>query len=147
LPREPNIWVVDTSILVGYLRAGRHGEFLRREMARGGVFLPDVVLYELQAGATTRDDRADVETLRRALATKIVGTAPDDWVLAGRCLARYAERWGRVRPRDHVADALVAVTAARLKATVAAEDVRGMARWAWALRRLGADIRVEALTS
>jgi predicted nucleic acid-binding protein len=147
LPREPNIWVVDTSIFVGYLRAGRHGEFLHREIARGGVFLPGVVLYELQAGATTRDDRADVETLRRVLGTKIVGTASDDWLLAGRCLARYAERWGRVRPRDHVADALVAVTAARLRATVVAEDVRGMARWAWALRRLGAEIRVEALPS
>jgi predicted nucleic acid-binding protein len=138
---------VDTSILVGYLRVGRHAEFLRREIARGGVFLPGVVLYELQAGATTRDDRADIETLRRALGTKIVGSAPDDWVLAGRCLARYAERWGRVRPRDHLADALVAVTAARLRATVVAEDVRGMTRWAWALRRLGAEVRVEALTS
>lgn len=137
---------MDTSILISYLRAGRHGEFLRREFARGGVFLPGVVLYELQAGATTRDDRADVETLRRALGQKIIGTASDDWLLAGRCLARYAERWGQVRPRDHLADALVAVTAARLRATVAAEDVRGMTRWAWALRRLGAKIRVEALT-
>lgn len=146
MAREPQIWVVDTSILVGYLRAGRHGEFLRREIARGGVFLPGVVLYELQAGATTREDRADVETLRRALGQKIVGTAPDDWLLAGRCLARYVERWGRVRPRDHLADALVAVTAARLGATVAAEDVRGMTRWAWAMRRLGAGLRVEALT-
>jgi predicted nucleic acid-binding protein len=136
---------VDTSVLVGYLRAGRHGEFLRREIARGGVFLPGVVLYELQAGTTTRDDRTDIETLRRALGQKIVGTAPDDWLLAGRCLARYAERWGRVRPRDHLADALVAVTAARLGATVAAEDVRGMTRWAWALRRLGTRMRVEAV--
>ena len=55
--------------------------------------LPGVVLFELQAGATTRADRADVETLRRALGQRIVGTTPDDWVLAGRCLARYAERW------------------------------------------------------
>ena len=147
MPREPIIWVVDTSILVGYLGAGRHGDFLRREISRGGVFLPGVVLCELQAGATTRDDRTDVETLRRALGTKIVGTVVDDWVLAGRCLARYAERWGRIRPRDHLADALVAVTAARLRATVAAEDVHGMERWAWTLRRLGTQIRVESLMS
>lgn len=146
MPREPNIWVVDTSILVGYLRAGRYGEFLRREIARGGVFMPGVVLYELAAGATTRDDRADVETLRRALGQRIVGTASDDWLLAGRCLARYAERWGKIRPRDHVADALVAVAAARLGATVASEDVRGMTRWSWTLRRLGTALRVEALT-
>jgi predicted nucleic acid-binding protein len=137
------MWVVDTSILIGYLRTGRYGEFLRREVARGAVFLPGVVLYELQSGATTRDDRADVETLRRALGPKIVGTDPDDWLLAGRCLTRYAQRWGRIRPRDHVADALVAVTAARLGATVATEDVRGMTRWGWALQRLGAEIRVQ----
>jgi predicted nucleic acid-binding protein len=147
LPRDPDIWVLDTSILVGYLRAGRYGGFLRREISRGAVFLPGVVLYELQAGTTTRDDRADVETLRRTLAQRIVGTTPDDWLLAGRCLACYAQRWGHVRPRDHVADTLVAVTAARLRATVAAEDVRDMTRWAWALRRLGLTIRVEALTA
>src|SRR5256885_6495322 len=97
-------------------------------MARGAVFLPGVVLYELQAGATTRDDRADVETLRRSLGEKIIGTAPDDWLLAGRCLARYAQRWGRVRPRDHLADALVAATAARLRATVAAGGGTGLSR-------------------
>src|SRR5437867_2024791 len=108
-------------------------------MARGALFLPGVVLCELQAGATTRDDRADVETLRRALGERVVGTDPDDWVLAGRCLGRYAERWGRVRPRDHLADVLVAVTAARLGATIAAEDVHGMTRWIWALRRLGGE--------
>lgn len=144
MPRDPDVWVVDTSILVGYLRAGRYGQFLRREIPRGAVFLPGVVLYELQAGATTRGDRADVETLRRTLGERIVGTAPDDWILAGRCLGRYAERWGRVRPRDHVAHALIAVTAARLRATIASEDVRGMTRWASALRRLGAEVRVEA---
>jgi predicted nucleic acid-binding protein len=81
LPREPGIWVVDTSVLVGYLRAGRHAEFLRREIGRGGVVLPGVVFYELQAGATTRDDRTDLETLRRALRDKIIGTATEDWVL------------------------------------------------------------------
>ncbi len=138
---------MDTSVLIGYLRAGRHGKFLRREIPRGTLFLPGVVVYELQAGATTRDDRADVETLRRTLAQRIVGTAPDDWLLAGRCLASYAKRWGRVRPRDHLADALVAVTAGRLGATIAAEDVRGMTRWTWALGRLGTRIRVEALTA
>ena len=74
--------------MVSYLRAGHYGQFLRREIPRGSVFLPGVVLYELQAGATTRYDRADVETLRRALGQKIVGTAPDDWLLAGRCLAQ-----------------------------------------------------------
>lgn len=145
--REATLWVVDTSILISYVRTGRYGEFVRRETARGALFLPGVVLCELQAGATTRDDRADIETLRRTLGERVVGTDTADWLLAGRCLARYAERWGRFRPRDHLADVLVAVTAARLGATVAAEDVRGMTRWVWALRRLGGEVRVRALTS
>jgi predicted nucleic acid-binding protein len=145
LSRDPAIWVLDTSILVSYLRAGRYDDFLRTNIPRGGVFIPGVVLYELHAGATTRADRADIEKIRRAFAERIVATTIDDWLLAGRCLARYAERWGHVRPRDHVADALIAVTAARLNATVAAEDIRGMTRWAWALGRLGSRIRVEPL--
>jgi len=61
LPREPNIWVVDTSIFVAYLRARSYGEFLRWEVPRGGVFLPGVVLYELQAETTTRGDRVMAE--------------------------------------------------------------------------------------
>lgn len=145
MPREPVTWVVDTSIVVGYLRAGNYGQFLRREVARGAVFLPGVVLCELQAGVVTRADRVDVETLRRTLRERIVGTDADDWVLAGRCLARYGERWGRVRPRDHLADVLVAITAARLGATVAAADVRGMTRWAWALGRLGGKVQIRTL--
>ena len=139
---EAGLWVVDTSIVVGYLRAGRYGEFLRREIKRGAVVLPGVVLCELHAGAMTREDRADVESLRRALGERVVGADVGDWVLAGRCLTRYAGRWGRIKPRDHLADVLVAATAARLHATVAAEDVRGMMRWAWALRRLGGRIAV-----
>lgn len=145
MSRDPEIWLLDTSILIGYLRSGRYADFLRINIPRGGVFIPGVVLYELHAGATTRADRADIETIRRALAERIVATTTDDWRLAGRCLARYAERWGRVRPRDHVADSLIAVTAARLNATVAAEDIRGMTRWAWALGRLGTRIRVQSL--
>ena len=107
------------------------------------MFVPGVVFCELHAGVTTRNDHADIETLRRTLGEKIVGTDVNDWLLAGRCLTRYAERWGRVRPRDHLADVLVAVTAARLGATVASEDVRGLTQWAWALRRFGSTVRVE----
>jgi predicted nucleic acid-binding protein len=146
LPRDRRLWVVDTSVLVSYFRAGRHRQFLRGAIERGVVFLPGVVVCELQVGATTRDDRANLARLRQTLGEKIVETHVADWLLAGRCLARYAERWGSIRPRDHLADVLVAVTAARLRATVAAEDVRGMTRWAWALGRLGAQIRVQALT-
>ena len=93
--------------------AGWYDDFLRTNIPRGGVFVPGVVLYELHAGATTRADRVDIETIRP--------------------------------PRDHVADALIAVTAARPNATVAAEDIRGMTRWAWTLGRLGTRIRVQPL--
>lgn len=144
MPRDPAVWVIDSSILIGYLRTGRYGEFLRREVARGAVYLPGVVVCELQAGATTRGDQADVETLRRALGDRVVGTDVDDWLLAGRCLVRYAERWGRIRPRDHLADLLVVVSATRLGAAIASEDLRGMMRWRWALARLGRHVEAYA---
>jgi predicted nucleic acid-binding protein len=146
LSREPRLWVVDTSILIGYFRAKRYGEFLGRELSRRSVFVPGVVFCELYAGAMTRGDRTDIEALRREIGEKIVNTDVNDWLMAGRCLTQYAERWGRIRPRDHLADVLVAVAAARLRATVVAEDLRGMTRWAWALRRFGVKLRVESVT-
>jgi hypothetical protein len=66
----------------------------------------------------------------------------EDWTLAGRCLARYSSRWGRIVPRDHVADVLVAVTASKLNARLATENVERMIRWQWVLRKLGRTLSI-----
>ena len=143
MPRGRRLWVPDTSVLVGYLRFDRHRAFLTAALRRKSPLLPGVVLCELSAGAASREDRADVEALRRALGPHVLGAEVEDWTMAGRCLSTYSVRWGKVRPRDHLADLLVAVAAARRGATLVSEDLPQMTRWSWALRRLRKPLRVE----
>jgi hypothetical protein len=69
-----------------------------------------------------------------------------DWLLAGRCLARYSARWGRIRPRDHIADVVVAVSAIRLGAILASEDLGQMRRWSWIAGRLGWNLVVRGVS-
>jgi predicted nucleic acid-binding protein len=135
--------VPDTSVLVGYLRFDRHRDFLITALRGKSLVLPGVVLCELYAGAASREDRADVEALRRALGAHVLNAEVEDWVVAGRCLFAYSARWGKVRPRDHLADVLVAVAAAKMGATLVSEDLPQMTRWSWALRRLRKPLRVE----
>jgi predicted nucleic acid-binding protein len=145
LPISPVLWVLDSSILVSYLRSGKYRRFLLAGLERGIIFLAGVVLCELYAGATSREDRADLEALRRALGPHLLEAKVEDWVLAGRCLSYYSIRWGRIKPRDHLADVLVAVTALRVGAVLASEDLKQMRRWSWALGKLGRRLEVRGI--
>lgn len=145
MPISPALWVLDSSILVSYLRSGKYRQFLLAGLERGTVFLPGVVLCELYAGATSREDRVDLEALRRALGSHLLEAKVEDWVLAGRCLSYYSTRWGKIKPRDHLADVLVAVTALRVGATLASEDFKQMQRWRWVLGKLGRRLEVRGI--
>ena len=114
-------------------------------MGRGTIFLPGVVLCELYAGATSREDRADIEALRRALGPHVLGAEVGDWVLAGRCLAYYSARWGKIRPRDHLADVMVVVAALRVGAVLASTDLKQMRRWSWVLGKLGRKLEIRGI--
>ncbi len=87
MPISPALCVLDSSVLISYLRSSKHRQFILSGLERGTIFLPGVVLCELYAGATSREDRADIEALRRALGPHVLGAEVGDWVLAGRCLA------------------------------------------------------------
>lgn len=129
-----------------YLRSGKYRDFLLTGMARGTIFLPGVVLCELYAGATSRADRGDVEGLRRALGPHLLEPVTEDWVLAGRCLAYYSRRWGKIKPRDHLVDVLVAVSAVKMGAVLGSRDYQQMRRWSWVLGRLGRKLQVQRVS-
>lgn len=104
-----------------------------------------MVLCELYAGATSREDRVDIEALRRALGPHLLGAEVGDWVLAERCLAYYSARWGKIRPRDHLADVMVVVAALRVGALLASKDLKQMKRWSWVLGKLGGNLEVREM--
>lgn len=128
--------VVDTSILVSYLRYGRYRDFLHKSLRGGNLLLPGPVLAELYAGAVTLQDLQDLEDIRRTLGGRVLVTDQEQWVLAGRCLAGYGRRFGEIRPRDHLVDAVVAAAAALYNAILVTENLTDMARWRDELRRL-----------
>ncbi|MCI0411337.1 PIN domain-containing protein [bacterium] len=145
MPDSGILWVLDTSILVSYLRSGRYTEFIARGLRNRSIFLPGIVLCELYAGAVTRRDRNDLEVFRRAIGPHVLPSEIEDSVLAGHCLAHYSARWGKIVPRDHIADILIAVSAARLKAYLATQNVSDMFRWKWVLKKLRWTLRIGRL--
>ena len=145
MPISPALCVLDSSVLISYLRSSKHRQFILSGLERGTIFLPGVVLCELYAGATSREDRADIEALRRALGPHVLGAEVGDWVLAGRCLAYYSARWGKIRPRDHLADVMVVVAALRVGAVLASKDLKQMRRWSWVLGKLGRKLEIRGI--
>ena len=137
------LWVVDSSILISYLRLGKYENFLYKNLSRKTLFFPGPVLGELYAGATTQQDRRDLESLRQALGKNIIETTVEDWILAGRCIAIYSMRLGKVKPRDHILDVLIAITAAKIGAALATENLRHMKRWKEILARMGQRVKAE----
>ena len=137
------LWVVDSSILISYLRFGKYEDFLFKNLSKKTLFFPGPVIGELYAGATTKEDRKDLESLRQALGKNIVETTVEDWILAGRCIALYTMRYGKVRPRDHILDILIAITAANVGAVLVTENLRDMKRWKDMLGRMGKGVKLE----
>ena len=107
------------------------------------LFLPGPVLGELYAGAKTRKDLRDLESFRRALGENIIETTVEDWILAGRCIVLYSIRFGKIKPRDHIIDILIAVKAARINAVLVTENRGDMTRWKEILARMGQRVKVE----
>ena len=145
MPISPALCVLDSSVLISYLSSSKHRQFILSGLERGTIFLPGVVLCELYAGATSREDRADIEALRRALGPHVLGAEVGDLVLAGRCLAYYSARWGKIRPRDHLADVMVVVAALRVGAVLASKDLKQMRRWSWVLGKLGRKLEIRGI--
>lgn len=124
----------DTSVYVSVLRRGDSaGSVLRHLAADATVWLSAVVIEELYAGATERDQPV-VEELELEFARSGRILVPDliDWVVTGRVLARLASKYdyeqiGRGRLTN---DALLAVSAGRSGITVVTANHRDFGKLA-----------------
>ena len=105
--------VPDTTAFVGAIREAQLPFF--NAVLRGQVWLSAVVACELYAGARSEEARLLDRLVHGAAGRErllVPGVA--DWAAAGRLLARRARLWGALRPRDHLADVLIVVSAARI---------------------------------
>ena len=136
---------LDTSVWVPYLRSRRYAFTVDPLVGAGRVWVHGIALLELYAGTASVDDARAVDTLREAARSlgRLYVPPEHDLVLAGRVLAYHARRYGRLRPRDHSHDLLIAIGAARTGSILLTANRRDMDRWAAALRRrAGLRVRV-----
>jgi len=136
---------LDTSVWVPYLRSKRYASAVDPLVGAGRVWVHGIALLELYAGTASVDDARAVDTLREAARSlgRLYVPPEHDLVLAGRVLAYHARRYGRLRPRDHSHDLLIAIGAARTGSILLTANRRDMDRWAAALRRrAGLRVRV-----
>ena len=68
----------------------------------------------------------------------------DEWVRAGTLLERRARLYGTLRARDHLADVLILVSAARIGGEILTANLRHFEAWAELARRAGLDVAVSA---
>lgn len=143
----PRPEVVATSAFIQFLRTGRGGSGLRRGVSSERLWLSSVVAAELYAGTRSREearvlDRI-VEGFRRI--DRILDPTARDWVQAGQLLSRRARLAGDIRPRDHLADVLILVSAARLGGVVQTANLRHFKVWEELARDAGLDVVVEGI--
>ena len=101
--------IFDTSVLIDYLRSGRHQQ--RLDSVRGVIRNSSVVLAELWRGATRVQERKFIEALARN--HLILTPTESNWLDSGQILGKISVQkgFGSEKLRDLHFDVLIALTA------------------------------------
>ncbi len=134
--------VLDTTMMVDTLRRPDRVPQFIRTFRRRRLWLSSVTVAELYAGTRSiRDARVldrVVDTFARA--EHLATPTSDDWRRAGQLMARCVRLYGAIEPRDHLADVLIVLVAARLRGTVVTANVRHFERWVQLATGAGHDV-------
>ena len=136
----PRPLVPDTTAVIGAMRDPR--STLLEAIARGHVWLSSVVACELYAGTRSQAERVLLDRLVRGatLGERLLVPTLDEWARAGTLIARRIRLDGLMRPRDHLADVLIVVSAARIAADIVTVKRRHFDAWTSLARRAGLDV-------
>ncbi|MBI4493601.1 MAG: PIN domain-containing protein [Chloroflexi bacterium] len=139
--------VPDTSALLDALRRPDRWPALDRSLRSGHVWLSSVVVAELYAGTRSPADALLLDRIVAALerVQRVLTPTAADWARAGRLMARRIRLQGDLRPRDHLADVLILVSAARLHGVVVTANLRHFEAWARLAVASGLDVAVRPL--
>lgn len=107
--------VPDSSILIPVLREEAYQAEIRQSIARKRMWLSDVVVAELMAGARTQHERRRYVRFFAPLRQhgNVLTPTPQEWDTCGRLLSRYRQQYGDIKPRDHQNDVLILLSAVR----------------------------------
>lgn len=117
--------LLDTNVLIDYLRAGLHAEWVLG--GGGGIirFISAIVLLELRLGADTHKRKRAVDSLQQAFhSERILGLTPPLVDYAGRIFrALYGNAAGMGDRLGPLNDVLIALTARQIGAAVVTSNV------------------------
>ena len=138
--------VPDTSALLEAIRRPERWPALQRSLQTGQVWLASVVLAELYAGTRSPEDRLILDRIATGMrrVDRILTPDDGDWIRAGRLIARQVRLYGALRPRDHLADVLILISAARLRGVVITANFRHFEAWRRLALAAGLDVMVRA---
>lgn len=117
--------VLDTNILIDYLRAGAHAELVAGHASRAVRFLSAVVLMELRLGADTPRRRRAVDRMVAAFPRdRVIAPTPALFSRAGELFRKlYGDGSGLVDRLGPIDDLLIALSAWQIGATVVTRNV------------------------
>ena len=136
--------VPDTGVFIQLMRTHALWPAFRQSIASGRIWLSSVVVAELYAGTRSREDALLLDRMVAAMhgVDRLLTPTAEEWARAGRLIARRVRLHGDVRPRDHLADVLIVLSAARLNAVVLTTNPRHLDVWAQLARAAGLDVAV-----
>ncbi|MPZ13591.1 MAG: PIN domain-containing protein [Chloroflexi bacterium] len=139
--------VPDTSAILDSVRHPDRWPALERALHTGRVWLCSVVVAELYAGTRSAGDAALVDHIVDAMRRieRLLTPTGGDWARAGRLLVRRARLHGDLRARDHLADALILVSAAAVRGTVVTANLRHFLVWQRLAAAAGLDVLVRSV--
>jgi predicted nucleic acid-binding protein len=131
--------LVDSSVFIAAARHRPYRDLLNAAAQRGRLLVSSVVTMELHAGFKSPESRRSFAVLHLNLrrAGKIVVPQHEDFVLGGRVLFHLSQQLGQLDFKAHFRDGLIAVSAARVGATVVTENERNFKMWREGLARSG----------
>ena len=141
--------VPDATVFIQVIRNSATWPAFQEKLASGRVWLSSVVLAELYAGTRSRDDARIIDRVASAMyqGQRLLTPSVSDWTRAGRLISRRVKLSGEMRPRDHLADVLILVSAARVKGTVVTVNLRRFDAWAKVAVAAGLDVSVTPYSS
>jgi predicted nucleic acid-binding protein len=138
--------VPDTTVFVELVRQPHRIPAFLRSVERGQVYLSAVVAAELFTGSRSSEEAELIEEIVRAFAEieRLITPSTHDWLTAARLLNRRNRLNGDIRPRDHLADVLIVISAARLRGEITSANLRHFSAWIRLAQRAGLDVTLSA---
>jgi predicted nucleic acid-binding protein len=138
----PRPQVPDTTEFIRLIRAPDDTQSLYNSIVAGRFYLSSVVLSELYAGTRSSAEAGLVDRIAAAAERihRLLAPTNSEWASAGRLISRRIRLDGFLQPRDHLADVLIVLTAARLQGEVVSANLRHMRPWVRLAQRAGLDV-------